>query len=211
MRSGFSAAILSKSSPLSSDNTAGCAGPSLGCAHGHTAKGWSPHQFVTAFGTTPTASRSSCSVNPALTTRLGGAAILVSPKRCLTLTADGGALALCCAEHPVAVSSPAAAAIPAPPAPKRSRLLSNCIHGDINPARPSGQRHSFFEEIQRAEHVVHLQRSALVDEAHHRAGERAREDPEFEVVTVSAQTPAQRFGERPDRTVVLVVVGGLDL
>src|ERR1700752_2386407 len=105
MRSGFSVAILSKSRPLSSDNTPGCAEPSLGRAHGQTAKGWSPHQFVTAIGTTPTASRSSCSVNPALTTRLGGAAIVVSPKRCLTVTVAGLLLAAFFVEHPAAVST----------------------------------------------------------------------------------------------------------
>src|SRR5437879_10756988 len=66
--------------------TTGCALPNLGCAQGHTPNGCSPNQSVTAIGTTPTASRSSCSVKPALTTRLGGDGILVSPKMCLTVT-----------------------------------------------------------------------------------------------------------------------------
>src|SRR5258708_25070408 len=66
--------------------TSGWALPHFGRAHGHTSKGSSPHHFVTAIGTTPTASRSSCSVKPALTTRFGGAGILVSPKMCLTAT-----------------------------------------------------------------------------------------------------------------------------
>src|SRR6476661_4637644 len=67
-------------------STTGCALPNLGCAQGHTPNGSAPNQSVTAIGTTPTASRSSCSVKPALTTRLGGAGILVSPKMCLTVT-----------------------------------------------------------------------------------------------------------------------------
>src|ERR1700731_1321157 len=125
MRSGLSAAILSKSMPLSRDSTAGCAGPSLGCAHGHTANGGSPHQFVTAIGTTPTASRSSCSVKPALTTRLGGAWIVVSPKKCLTVAADGEPLEGFFVEQAVAVSSPAAPASPATPTSRRPRLLSD--------------------------------------------------------------------------------------
>ena len=67
-------------------STIGWAPPSLGCAQGHTPNGSPPNQSVTAIGTTPTASRSSCSVKPALTTRLGGAGILVSPNACLTVT-----------------------------------------------------------------------------------------------------------------------------
>src|ERR1700751_5547905 len=67
-------------------STIGCAPANLGCAQGHTPNGSPPNQSVTAIGTTPTASRSSCSVKPALTTRLGGAGILVSPKMCLTVT-----------------------------------------------------------------------------------------------------------------------------
>src|ERR1700716_383337 len=67
-------------------STTGCAPPSFGCDHGHTPNGSPPNQSVTGIGTTPPASRSSCSVKPALTTRLGGAAILVSPKMCLTVT-----------------------------------------------------------------------------------------------------------------------------
>src|ERR1700758_5411402 len=67
-------------------STTGCAPPSLGWAHGQTPNGSPPNQSVTATGTTPRASRSSCSVKPALTTRLGGAGILVSPKICLTVT-----------------------------------------------------------------------------------------------------------------------------
>src|SRR3977135_2746872 len=67
-------------------STTGCAPPSCGCAHGHTPNGSPPNQSVTAIGTTPTASKSSCSVKPALTTRLGGAGILVSPYACLTVT-----------------------------------------------------------------------------------------------------------------------------
>src|SRR6476661_11046396 len=67
-------------------STAGCAVPSLGCAQGHTPNGSPPNQSVTAMGTTPSASRSSCPVNPALTTRVGGLAILVSPNACLTVT-----------------------------------------------------------------------------------------------------------------------------
>src|SRR6478609_2313879 len=66
-------------------STTGCAPPNLGCAQGHTPNGSPPNQSVTAIGTTPTANRSSCSVKPALTTRLGGAEILVSPKMCLTV------------------------------------------------------------------------------------------------------------------------------
>ena len=72
--------------PSSRLSTAGCAPPSLACAHGHTPNGSPPNQSVTAIGTTPRASRSSCSVNPALTTRFGGPGILVSPKTCLTVT-----------------------------------------------------------------------------------------------------------------------------
>src|SRR5690349_24590798 len=67
-------------------STTGCALPNLGCAQGHTPNGSPPNQSVTAIGTTPTASRSSCSVKPALTTRLGGPGILVSPKMCFTVT-----------------------------------------------------------------------------------------------------------------------------
>src|SRR5215208_1747995 len=66
-------------------STTGCAAPSLGFAQGQTPNGSPPNQSVTAIGTTPTASRSSCSVKPALTTRFGGAGILVSPKTCLTV------------------------------------------------------------------------------------------------------------------------------
>src|SRR3954464_13343575 len=102
--------------PSSRLSTAGCAPPSLGCAQGHTANGSPPNQSVTAIGTTPTASRSSCSVNPALTTRFGGAGILVSPNTCLTVT------------EPSLATSPGfwllhAAANATPATPKNPRLL----------------------------------------------------------------------------------------
>src|SRR5262245_10157906 len=86
MRSGLSAEILATPMPSARLSTSGLEPPRLGSAHGHTPNGWSPHQLVIATGTTPTASRSSCSVKPALTTRFGGAEIFVSPNRCLTVT-----------------------------------------------------------------------------------------------------------------------------
>src|SRR6185503_14157504 len=67
-------------------STTGCAPPNLGCAQGHVPNGSPPNQSVTAIGTTPSASRSSCSVSPALTTRLGADGILVSPKAWVTVT-----------------------------------------------------------------------------------------------------------------------------
>ena len=86
IRSGFSDPIWSTAIPSARLSTTGCAPPSFGCAQGHTPNGSPPNQSVTAIGTTPSASRSSCSVRPALTTRVGGAEIFVSPKACLTVT-----------------------------------------------------------------------------------------------------------------------------
>jgi len=57
-----------------------------GSAHGQTPNGSPPNQSVTAIGTTPTANRSSASLSPALTTRLGGPGTFVSPNACLTVT-----------------------------------------------------------------------------------------------------------------------------
>src|ERR1700694_3188684 len=100
-------------------SSTGCAEPSFGCAHGHTANGSPPHHSVTAIGTTPTASRSSCSVKPALTTRLGGAGIVVSPNTCLTVTEPFADEPLACLPpHAAATSSPVAPAMP-----KKPRLL----------------------------------------------------------------------------------------
>src|ERR1700750_2202669 len=54
MRSGLSAAIWSTWMPLARLSTVGCAVPSLGWAHGHTANGSLPNHSVVALGTTPT-------------------------------------------------------------------------------------------------------------------------------------------------------------
>src|SRR6476469_11083692 len=98
-------------------STTGCAAPNFGCAQGHTPNGSPPNQSVIAIGTTPTASRSSCSVNPALTTRLGGAGILVSPKMCLTVTEPSLATTPGFCELQAATSA-------TPATPRNPRLLS---------------------------------------------------------------------------------------
>src|ERR1700712_5255047 len=79
--------------PLARLSIVGCAVPSLSWAHGQTPNGSFPNQSVTAIGTTPTASKSSCSLKPALTTRFGGLGIFVSPKACLTVTDPSDATA----------------------------------------------------------------------------------------------------------------------
>jgi len=89
--------------------------------------GWSPNQLVTAMGVIPSASRSSCPVKPALTTRLGGLAMVVSPKACEIVTgplppppvAAGGALS---DEQPARASRLAAA--PALSNPRRVHCWS---------------------------------------------------------------------------------------
>src|SRR6202049_1809165 len=107
-------------------STTGCAEPSFGCAHGHTAKGSPPHHSVTAIGTTPRASRSSCSVNPALTTRLGGAGTLVSPNTCLTVTAPFADEPLdCLPEHAATTSRPVVPATPKKP--RRLHCVCTCL------------------------------------------------------------------------------------
>jgi hypothetical protein len=91
IRSGLSDAIASTGTPSARLRTTGWVPPSFGCAQGHTPNGSPPNQSVTAIGTMPTASRSSCPVRPALTTRLGGAGIFVSPNTCLTVTEPSSA------------------------------------------------------------------------------------------------------------------------
>lgn len=62
------------------DSTWGTAAePSLSFAQGQIAPGCSPNHSVVATGTTPSASRASCSVSPVTTTRSGAAGIVVVP------------------------------------------------------------------------------------------------------------------------------------
>jgi hypothetical protein len=63
-------------------------------------------------GMTPTASRQSCPVSPALTTRVGGAGTLVFPNACSTVTEPSSAMVPGGSERqPVAASAaPAVAA-----------------------------------------------------------------------------------------------------
>src|SRR6056297_1476581 len=90
IRSGSSAAICSKlSSP--DDNTSGSASPSSSCAQGHTPFGWSPNQSRRPTGTTPRASRKSCSLKPTDTTRCGSSSIVVEPNLCSIVTGNGAA------------------------------------------------------------------------------------------------------------------------
>src|ERR1700743_3010710 len=130
IRSGLSPAIWSTGMPLSRFSATGCAPLSLGAAHGHTPKGWSPNQLVTATGTTPRASRSSCSVNPPLTTRLGGSLMMVSPKMCEMLTPPPPALPAAGFddEHPDdAATTPAPSSPAAPASCKNPRRLHPCL------------------------------------------------------------------------------------
>src|SRR6185312_17029952 len=97
-------------------STVGCAPPSLTLAQGHTAKGSLPNHSVVAIGTTPTASRSSCPVKPALTTRLGGAGTTVCPNAWVIVTGPAlGAADAEVAARPAAIANPAAPAIPRKP------------------------------------------------------------------------------------------------
>ncbi len=121
MRSGVSEAIWSTSMPSVRLSTTGCAPPSAGWAHGHTAKGCSPHHSVVAIGTSPSASRLSCSVNPALTTRVGRAGMVVSPKACVMVTAPSAASESDPDSQAVASNSPAA------PVRARNPRLLHCV------------------------------------------------------------------------------------
>ena len=121
-------------------STVGWAPPSADCAHGHTAFGSAPNHSVTAIGTTPSASRSSCSVNPALTTRLGGAGIVVSPKACLMVTAPppGSPLADLFDEHAATTANPVAPATPRNP--RLLRSVCTMLRVTAEPRCPRGKR-----------------------------------------------------------------------
>src|SRR5690349_19485541 len=103
--------------------------PSFSLAQGQISPGFSPNHLVVATGTTPRASRASCSVSPTTTTRWGTLVISVVPYLCSMLTGNAALPAeLDAAEAAGALSSPqaatraSAAVATAPPKARRLRL-----------------------------------------------------------------------------------------
>src|SRR6476620_2630385 len=95
MRSGLSLAISVKLMPSASENWAGAfaepkPAPSFASAasfHGVEPLSLPPHSFLgTPTGTTPRAMATSSLTQETVTTRLGCSLMVVSPKRCLTVT-----------------------------------------------------------------------------------------------------------------------------